>query len=225
MEEKTKKENKEVANIKNYVVKKTTEYQLQRLDELKKKLPYYIKNRKKKFAEEYDKYMQEHCVDGVLIPDPNKIPMFDLIQHTFSPLIKIAGASPMYSADEFALAFDFYKGCAEQLNKEGVYAPKIEDFCSLINISRNTFNRYQTSSSDERLREVCNIIQDYCTARISDGAFSGNFEKVYSIFHQKSSNKQRDNDPVVNNTFVQNNTILNDEQYNELASKFLSNDE
>ena len=47
MEEKTKKENKEVANIKNYVVKKTTEYQLQRLDELKKKLPYYIKNRKK----------------------------------------------------------------------------------------------------------------------------------------------------------------------------------
>ena len=129
----------------------------------------------------------------------------------------------MYSADEFALAFDFYKHCAEILNKDGVYAPKIEDFCGLINISRSTFNRYQTSSSDERLREVCNIIQDYCTARIADGVFSGNLEKIYGIFHQKSSNKQRDNDPVVAQNFIQNNTILTDEQYNELANKFLSN--
>lgn len=207
----------------NEIVTKTTDFQNKQLQIMKKDLPRFIRRRKKSFAEEFNNYIEENCVDGNLMPDGVKIPMFEVIQHTFSPLIKVAGSSPTYSADELALAFEFYKHCAEKLNKTGAYAPKIEDFCSLINISRRTFEDYQTSSSDTRTRDICDKIQDYCVARIADGAFCGVYDKVYSMFHQKSSNKQRDNDPVVNNTYVQNNTIMSDEQFNDLYTKYTSN--
>lgn len=206
----------------NSIVEDTKKYQLQKLEEMKQKLPKFINTRKKAFALEYKEYIQEHSLEGKPFEEQGKIPMFKLIQHTFRPLIKCAGCSPAYSADELSIAFDFYKNCTETLNESGVYIPKIEDFCSLINISKSTFNQYQTNSTDQEMREVCNKIQDYCVARLADSAFLGATDKVYSIFHQKASNKQRDNDPIVNATYVQNNTIMTDEQYRELASKFLN---
>lgn len=215
---------KEESEKVNAVAIKTSQYQLQKLEEMKKELPKYIKKRKKGFVDEFQKYMELNSVDGVLVPDEDKIPMYDLIQYAFSPLAKGYGSIPKYSADELAVAFKFYKECADKLNKTCAYPPKIEDFCSLIDISRNTFDKYQNESKDERTREICNKIQDYCTARVADGAFHGKFEKVYSIFHQKSSNNQRDNEPVVNNTYVQNNTVMSDEQYKDLFNKYISND-
>lgn len=206
----------------NAIVEDTKKYQLQKLQEMKQKLPKFINTRKKAFALEYKEYTQKQSSEDESFEGQGKIPMFKLIQHTFRPLIKCAGCSPAYSADEISIAFDFYKNCTETLNESGVYIPKIEDFCSLINISKSTFNQYQTNSTDQEMREVCNKIQDYCVARLADSAFFGATDKVYSIFHQKASNKQRDNDPIVNATYVQNNTIMTDEQYRELASKFLS---
>lgn len=206
----------------NEIVIDTTEYQIQKLEQMKKGLKRYINKRKKSFAEEWVKFKEENTMDGQMIPVTDRIPMLNIIEHTFAPLIKVAGFSPAYSADEVALAFDFYVQCSQEINKTSYYFPKIEDFCRLLNISKATFEKYQTSSSDENMREVCNKVQDYCVARTADGAFSSKDKALvtYSIFHQKASNKQRDNDPVQNNTYIQNNTIMTDEMFKELDSKY-----
>ena len=217
MEEKTFEEQEK---IKELVLKKSTEYQLMKLDSMKRQLPRYIKKRRKQFAVELSEYMDKNSFDGNYMQEPDKIPLFDLIENVFKPIIKVAGAySPAYTADELALAFDFYVECVKKLNEISAYTPKIEDFCRMINISKSAFNRYQRNSSDENMRELCEKIQDYCVAKIADGALTGRLEKVYSIFHQKSSNNQRDNEPVQNNFLIQNNTIMSDEQFKELANK------
>ena len=94
----------------------------------------------------------------------------------------------------------------------------------MVNISKSTFEKYQTTSSDENMREVCNKVQDYCVARTADSAFSSRDKAfvTFSIFHQKASNKQRDNDPVQNNTYIQNNTIMTDEMFRDMDSKYSS---
>lgn len=199
----------------NEVFVQQNRYQELKLQEMKQKLPRYIKKRQKEFANEFIEYKNENTVGDQFCPDEIRVPMFKIIQHTFRPLIKVAGGSPTYSADEMAIAFDFYVDCVEKLNEAMPYPPKIEDFCRMINISRNTFDRYQSSSSDENMRNVCDKIQDYCVARLADGAFSGRYDRIYSMFHQKSSNKQRDNEPVQNNIMVQNNTIMSDDQYRD----------
>lgn len=206
----------------NEIALGTSEYQIQKLEQMKKGLKRYINKRKKSFADEWIKFQEDNTMDGNLMPVIDRVPMSEIIEHTFAPLIKVAGYSPAYSADEIALAFDFYVKCSQELNKTAYYIPKIEDFCRMINISKSTFEKYQTSSSDENMREVCNKVQDYCVARTADSAFASKDKALvtYSIFHQKASNKQRDNDPVQNNTYIQNNTIMTDEMFKELDSKY-----
>lgn len=213
---------KEEAEKRNQIVIKTSDYQVKKLEQMKRGLKRYINKRRKLFAEEWADFKEKNTMDGELIPSMDKIPMNEIIEHTFAPLIKIAGCSPSYSADELSIAFDFYIECSQELNKTAYYVPKIEDFCRMVNISRATFEKYQTLSSDENMREVCNKIQDYCVARTADGAFSSKDKAIvtYSIFHQKASNKQRDNDPVQNNTFIQNNTIMSDEMFKDMDSKY-----
>ena len=132
------------------------------------------------------------------------------------------GITPSYSADEIALAFDFYVECSLKLNETSYYVPKVEDFCRLINVSQYTFENYRKNSSDENMREVCNKIIDWCSARLADIAFSSKDKAIitYGIFHQKASNNKRDNDPIQNNTYIQNNNIMTDEEFSDLASKF-----
>ena len=196
-----------------------------KLDSMKKQLPRYIKKREKDFAKELNLYIENNTMDGNYIAEPDKIPLFELTENVFRPIVKVAGAlTPAYSANELALCFDFYVECVSKLNELTTYAPKIEDFCRMVNISKKTFNNYQRNSSDENMRELCEKIQDYCTARAADGAFSGRLDRIYTIFHQKSSNNQRDNDPVQNNILIQNNTIMNDEMFKDLASKYSSDD-
>ena len=206
----------------NLVVTQTSEYQLQKLDKMKKGFKKYLNKRKREFAVEFEQFCKDNTMDGNLIPVIDKVPMAMLIEHTFAPVIKVAGFSPAYSADEMAVGFDFYINCSQTLNEVSYYVPKIEDFCRFMNISRNTFDRWQSTSSDENMREVCNKIQDYCVARATDGAFASRDKSVvmYTMFHQKSSNKQQDNPPVQNNTYIQNNTIMSNEDFNELASKY-----
>ena len=212
----------EVQKTRNEIVMKTTEYQIQKLDQMRKGLKRYINKRKKDFLKEFELFQENQTLDGEYISSPEKNAMNSLIEHTFAPIIKVASHSPTYSADEIALAFDFYIECSEKLNKTAYYVAKIEDFCRMINISKNMFERYQTTSTDENMREICNKIQDYCVARTADSAFSSKDKAMvtYSIFHQKASNKQRDNDPVQNNTYIQNNTIMTDELFNDLSNKY-----
>ena len=219
MSEQNQLEYKDYTKKRNKIVAMTTDYQKQKLEKMKKQLPKYLTKRSREFAEEYNRHI-ERIESGEYFEDPSKIPLYELTEHTFKPLIKVAGITPLYSADELALALDFYKDCCLKLNKNSLYIPKIEDYCRLLGISKNKFKEMKNTSSDENVREVCNQVEDYCVAILADASLSEKVEKVYAIFHQKSSNGQRDNDPVQNNTFVANNTILSDSQFQDLARRY-----
>jgi len=202
----------------------TNEYQLKQLDEMKANLPRYLRDREKEFAKKLKNYIDLNSFEGQYVPDNNKIPLQSVTEYVFKPIIKTSGALyPNYSANEMAVAFDFYVKCSNKLNETSVYIPKIQDFCRLLNIPVKKFRDYQKNSTDESMRNLCEMVQDYCVARTADGALLGIIDKVYSMFHQKSSNEQRDNEPIQNNILVQNNTIMSEEQFKELQSK-LSND-
>ena len=207
----------------NEIVLDQYEYQNKMLDKMKKNFPRYLKKRKKEFSLEYNKYKAE-LEDGFNIEEHNKIPLFELCEFTFKPIIKAYGITPKYSADELAVAYEYYKECSIELNKVGIYTPMVEDYCKLLNISTNQFKEYQTSSNDPNIQDICCKVQDFCySVSIKAGMF-GKTEKVTTIFHNKASNNRRDNEPVQNNTFIQNNTIMSDEQFNDLSNKFLSGD-
>lgn len=222
----SKSEKKELTIAqKNEVFVQQAHFQRKQLDSMKKNLPRYIRKRRKEFGEKFEKYIEDNQMAGQFFIEEGKIPFLPVIEHTFKPLIKVASMTPLYSADELSITFDFYVECCEKLNETGSYYPKIEDFCRLANISKSTFESYQNTNPDENMREVCNKIQDYCVARVADSSFASKDKALvtYSIFHQKSSNKQRDNDPPQNNILVQNNNIMSDEQYNDFRDKFLNN--
>lgn len=205
----------------NQVALQAKDYQLAKLDEMVKKFPKFLNKRTKEFSKELQAYIEELPVEE----GKETIPLFELTQHAFKPLVKASGFTPLYSASEMSIAYDYYMYCTEQLNKYSTYIPKIEDFCRLMGISTDRFTDYMTSSSDENMREICKQILNYCTAVLADAGLSNRVDKIYAIFHQKSSNKQRDNDPVQFNNFTQNNTVLTPDEFNELAKRYIDVDD
>lgn len=216
---------KEVKKKRNQVATLTTDLQIAQLDEMSKNFPKYLQERANQFAKELEEYIERNSMSGSFVPeDASRIPYFELTQHTFKPIIKVAGISPLYSADQMAIAFDFFMQCTEKMNEYAIYIPKLSDFCRMLNISTQKFKEYKDSTSNEHMREVCFMIEDYCASVVDDSALSGRIDKIYAMFHQKSSNSRRDNDPVVNNTFVQNNNIVTDSQLNDWEKKFITQD-
>ena len=220
---KTQPITKQIQEKRNEIVLKTTDYQLVKIDEMAEKFPKYLQKRADKFAKEYMEYIEEHSQSGSFIADDDgKIPFFELTQHAFKPIIKVAGATPAYSADQMSIALDYYMDCTEKMNQYGIYIPKVEDFCRMLNISTKKFKEYKESSNDPNMREVCYLIEDYCTAITADAAMSAQIEGKYAMFHQRSSNYRRDNDPIQNNTFIQNNGVLSDSQLNDLMKRYIN---
>lgn len=212
---------KDYTKKRNRAISLTTNYQMQKIEKMKKKLPKYITDRAKQFAEEFNEYIENNSASGEFMPeDGTKIPLLELANHTFKPLIKVAGVIPLYSADELALGYDFFVDCTEKLNKTVAYIPTVEDYCRLMNMSTSKFKEYKTTSTDESIREICTQVEDYCYAVSIRAGFAGLTEKTLTIFHNKASNARRDNDPIQNNTFIQNKTVLADSEFNELARKF-----
>lgn len=217
------KKDKEFMVLRNKVSDLSLEVQEQKLDEMTKKFPKYLEKRAGQFTKELQTYVDSHSQSGVFIPDDlSKLPFLELKQHTFKPIIRIAGVSPMYSADQIAIALDFYSACTLKLNQYGVYVPKITDFCRMLNISTTKFKDYKDSSNDERMREACAMVEDYCASFVDDAGLGGQVDTKYAQFHQKSANNRRDTDPPQNNTFVQNNNIVSDKDLRDLEKKHLS---
>lgn len=217
--EKKKKNQK----TRNEVVTLSREMQAEMLDEMLSKFPEYIDKKAKDFAKQLNSYLEKHSEAGSYLPeDGTRIPMLELTQHAFKPVIKSLSVSPQYGPEQIAVAFEYFAQCTLKMNDYNIYVPKIADFCRMLGISTNKFKSYKETSSSEEMREICYMIEDFCSSIVDDAAFNGRIEKTYAIFHQKFSNARRDNDPVVNNNFVQNNNIMSDKEMSDLMKKYLN---
>ena len=216
----------EVKKKRNEIVTLSTDMQIEKLDEMMKDFPKYLDERASEFAKELQSYIDEKSMSGDYVPeDISKLPYRELAQHTFKPIIKTAGISPLYSPEQMAIALDFFAMCIEEMNKYEVFAPQLAYFCRMLNISTNKFKEYKDRSNNEQMKEVCCMIDDYCSSTIDAIALSNRFDKSttpYAMFYLKSVHGRRDNDPIVNNTFVQSNNIVSDSQLRDWEKKFMT---
>lgn len=204
----------------NEIVSRERDFAKLRLQQEKSNLKKYIRKRQKEFAGKFQEYIDRNSVDDQFLPSEDTLPLYEVVASTFRPLIKVYGVMPSYSAEELAVAFEFYKKVSIQINDTIKYIPKKEDFCALLDISTTTFANYLKDANDPEKRDVCQKVIDFCGARTADGALMGDVEKTYAIFHQRASNNLRDNDPIQQNNFIQSNTIVSDEQLKDLLDKF-----
>ncbi len=219
---------KEVQKKRNEIVTLSTDMQVEKLDEMMKDFPKYLNERANDFTKELKEYIENKSMSGVYVPeDISKMPFLELSQHTFKPIIKTAGVAPLYSPEQMAVALDFYAMCIEEMNKYEVFPPQLQQFCRMLNISTNKFKEYKERSNNEQMKEICCMIDDYCTSTIDLIALTNRFDKStvpYAIYYTKAVHGRRDNDPVVNNTFVQSNNIVSESQLRDWEKKFMTAD-
>lgn len=188
-------------------------------DKQRENLPKFIKKRQKEFVKLLEDYKIATIEGDQIDINGTSMNVLELTDRCFDPILYDISPSKKYSADQLTIIFDYYRNCCRELNKTTTYVPNKEDFCRLLGVSTDYFERLKYSNIIE-MREVVARIKDWISSHISQGAFQEKIEKNYSIFYQKASLGRRDNDPIQVNNFTQNNTIVPEEQFKELLSKY-----
>lgn len=206
----------------NQVIELTQDAQIQLFNKKRNMLPRIIKKRKKEFLNELENYgilkrEQNNNEEYAIISD-RRLPMIELSQHCFDPFIKWTGIIPKYSPQELMCIFDYFKNCIMELNKNEIFPPTKEQFCTLCGISTNQFSLWKTSDNPE-LREVLYQIEDYIANYLNVGGLTRKTSEVTGIFIQKSSlgRKEAIDTPIFTQ---QNNLILSEEEKQKLLQKF-----
>lgn len=208
----------------NNIVAISKEARLDLFDEMKKKLPNFIKKRKKEFIEDLEKYeiaKRNDVEDGSIIINNNKLDLMEVTEYCFSPIVRLIGGNPTYSPEQLDLVFDYYRYCTLEINKKFPYTPNKEDYCRLLGISTTTFDEFRNSASME-IRDLSFKIKDWISSVVSQNAFQEKVDKNYAIFYQKAALGRRDNDPIQVNNYTQNNTILPSTEFGQLLEHYSS---
>lgn len=224
MESKLKHSNALAKKKNNEILDFTTTAQENLFLAKRAELPKIIKKRKKQFIKELEDYKiikveneEQDNTQYATIVD-KKIPMYELSQHCFDPLIKWTGIIPKYSASELMVIFDYFKECVNEINKIELIPPTKEMFCTLCGISTNIFSQLK-NSADAELREVMYQIEDYIANFLTMGGLTRKISEVTGIFIQKSSLGRKEATDV-QPLFQQNNVILQDSMLKDLMEKF-----
>ena len=214
MESKLKHSNALAKKKNNEILDFTTTAQESLFLAKRAELPKIIKKRKKQFIKELEDYKiikveneEQDNTQYATIVD-KKIPMYELSQHCFDPLIKWTGIIPKYSASELMVIFDYFKECVNEINKIELIPPTKEMFCTLCGISTNIFSQLK-NSADAELREVMYQIEDYIANFLTMGGLTRKISEVTGIFIQKSSLGRKEATDV-QPLFQQNNVMLQD---------------
>lgn len=214
--EEAKKQN-DIFEVVQYAKKELIEKQ-------RAELPKYVKKRKKQFIKALEEYniIQEQKSDydsnGNVIIANKTLPMFDLVEMCFAPVIKHSnGMTVDYTPDEMAVFFDYFKECIKEMNKTEIVPPNKEMFCSLCGFSTRKFNELKKQSSE--MYEVLSQVEDYIANYLNIGGLTRKTAEVTGIFIQKSSLGRKEDDgpqQVTNN----NTLVLSDKEFAELLSKY-----
>lgn len=103
-----------------------------------------------------------------------------------------------YSAKELMVVFQAYQDLIVKINKRALFAPSMKNFCAFAGFSTHTFKNY-LQSPDEEKRNVAQMIEDYLSDMILDGAKMRKFDNSSAIYELKSVHGQAE---AVNPQFV-----------------------
>lgn len=216
---KKQKQTKESIEQKNEITLFGNDLRLQLLQKKQKGLKRYIKRRKMEFLVELEKYGLAKEEESEIIDfKDKKLPLMELTERLFEPLINVYGVSPEYSSENIGMLFEFFRECINEINKTQLYVPQKEDFCSLCGFSTQKFSQLKNTGSAD-MREICCRIEDYLAKITTQAGLTRQASESMSIFTLKSSYGRRDNDPVSVTNYTQNNTVITDEELRKKLEK------
>jgi hypothetical protein len=180
-----------------------------------------ISKRRNEFMQCLEDFEVAHTDEnGVLvIGKKENVDVSTFVDNAFSPIIKVAGNAPKYSANDIYMALDYFKDCVREINKVGFYIPMKEDFCTFINISTRRFEDYK-NGNDLEMREVCVQVDDYIAKMATQAGMLGKIEKLTGMYYQRVALKRVEPKEPEKPTTVINNLVLSDSEMRELARKY-----
>ena len=220
--EKTKKkkaENKEQKEKRNKAVFLMNDAKEEMLIKFSKNIEGEIEKRRQSFLKELEKReIVKIDENGVEIAN-NNLDIAEFVDNAFSPIIKVAGNCPKYSANDIYMALDYFKQCVKEINKYGIYIPMKEDFCNFLNLSTRRFNDYK-DGKDLEMREVCLQVEDYIASRATQAGMMGAIEKLTGMYYQRVALGRVEPKEPDKQTAVVNNYFYNDKDAIDLAKKY-----
>lgn len=208
----------EISN-KNQAIMDLSEIHKEIIEEQKKHIPKYLKARRKQFAKEIERYKEDKINGDMVVYSDRALPLMDVTENAFRPLINFNGHIPTYSDAELCILYDYFKECSVELNKTELFVPTKEYFCSLLGISTRTFNSFKESNSMVR-RELADRVEDFCANITTQAGLQKRVSEYVATFTMKSALGRRDNDPININAFSQNTTIMTDSDLAKMAQNF-----
>lgn len=189
------------------------------IEKQRKRIPHYLKKRRQYFAADIKQYEQDKLNGDMVQFSDKTIPLINVMENAFRPLINYNGVIPTYSDEELLMLFDYFKDCVVQLNQTELFVPTKEYFCSLLGISTVTFNTYKESNSMLR-RELAARVEDFCANMTTQAGLQKKVSEYVATFTMKSALGRRDNDPININALTQNTTIMTDGELAKMAQAF-----
>lgn len=91
----------------------------------------------------------------------------------------------MYSAEELAIVFDYYREFIGEINKVMRYVPSKKNFCAFAKMSSNTYDNYLINGDSQRI-DVMKMIDDYITDISLTLAQNREIDNVTTIYRSKA---------------------------------------
>lgn len=91
----------------------------------------------------------------------------------------------LYSAEELAMLFDYYRDFISEINKVTRYVPTKKNFCAFASISSATYENYLIEGDSQRI-ETMKMIDDYITDISLTLAQNREIDNVTTIYRSKA---------------------------------------
>lgn len=142
--------------------------------------------------------------------DGNEIEVFDkkyrnpvvLNEYLLKSINPYKNITPEYTAESLNAVFELYCTIIAETNaKLGTLAPSISSFCKFAGISSTIFKSYK-SSPDDDLRNLIDIIEDYCYDTNVAMSQSGFIKERSTVYRMKSEQEkmEKEQQKVIINT-------------------------
>jgi hypothetical protein len=155
----------------------------------------FFEEREKEIAETIAKYgnlQNEDLENGIM---SKKDYALQLTERLMKPLYSKYGSSiPKHTALSLQLTNEFYwEKVVLPLTETSDFIPNIYDYFSLLGISKQTFDNYQRSGTDE-MRETCEMILDKFIGYYQRKGMKKECDTIMAMFTLKTTFRQREND-------------------------------
>lgn len=154
----------------------------------------FFKEREKEVAKIIEKYgnLQIEGIENGNIA--RKDYATQLSKYLIKPLINYNGKGLNHTAQSVSMVNQWYwENIVLKANEKVQFIPSIYHVCKLLNISKDTLNRYATDG-DPQMREVCAMIRDEFIDYYQQKGLTKELNDIMAMFILKTSYGQREND-------------------------------